>query len=245
HLCSVGFREAVALGIDNLEHGFITNSEYTPGKRPDECPPNFREALTEVDMEGEEVRATIREMVENDVALTTTPAVYELFVPNRPPLEGRVLDAMSEGAREEYLESRRAIAENGQGIPEELLFNSLTFDRMVYEAGGLLAAGVDPTGNGGALFGYGDQRNYELLVEGGFEPVEAIRVLTLNGARVLEMDDDIGSIAPGKAADIVVIDGDPIERPAEIRNVHFVFKDGVGYDSAALIEAVQGQVGIR
>ena len=246
HLCSVSFREAVALGIDNLEHGFITNSDYAPGKQPDQCPSTVRQGLQAVDLDGSEVQATIRDMIENDVAMTTTPAVYELFVANRPPLEDRNLDAMSAETREEYLGSRNRIAENPDaGIPEPLFKKALAFDRKFWEAGGLLAAGVDPTGNGGALPGFGDQRNYELLLEGGFTPPEAIQILTLNGAKVLGTEDEIGSIEAGKVADLVVIDGDPVARPAEIRNVQIVFKDGVGYDSAKLIKAVEGEVGIR
>jgi hypothetical protein len=119
------------------------------------------------------------------------------------------------------------------------------FEKAFVEAGGLLAAGVDPTGIGGALPGFGDQRNYELLIESGFAPVEVIRIMTLNGARVLGEDDEYGSIEAGKRAELAVIEGDPIARPSEIRNVRFVFKDGLGYDSARLIESVEGQVGIR
>jgi len=119
------------------------------------------------------------------------------------------------------------------------------FEHMFYEAGGLLAAGVDPTGNGGALPGFGDQRNYELLLEAEFTPAEALQIMTLNGAKVLGVDKDLGSIAPGKIADLVVIEGDPVARHAEIRNVVTVFKDGVGYDSRKLIDSVEGLVGIQ
>ncbi|HYJ79896.1 MAG TPA: amidohydrolase family protein [Longimicrobiaceae bacterium] len=246
HLCSVGFREAVALGIDNLEHGFLTNSEYTPGKKPDECPANMNEGLAAVDLASPEVQATFREMVARGVGMTSTPAVFELFVANRPPLDPRVAEAMSPEAHAEYMDSRRRIVENPQfGYPEELFKKALAYDLAFVRAGGLLGAGVDPTGTGGALPGFGDQRNYELLLEAGFTPVEAIRVLTLNGAKILGIDGETGSIAPGKRADLVVIQGDPVARPADIRNARTVFKDGVGYDSARLIEAIKGQVGIR
>ena len=101
HLCSVSFREAVALGIDNIEHGFFTNSDYVPDKQPGVCPPGVQRSLLEVDIEGEEVAATIRAMVEQGVAMTSTLPVYELGIPNRPPLEQRVLDMLAPGARDE------------------------------------------------------------------------------------------------------------------------------------------------
>jgi imidazolonepropionase-like amidohydrolase len=109
----------------------------------------------------------------------------------------------------------------------------------------LLAAGVDPTGNGGALPGFGDQRNFELLIEAGFTPVEAIQIMTGNGAKVLGAFDKFGSVTAGKLADLVVIQGDPVATPADIRKVSIVFKDGVGYDSAKLIDAVKSMVGQR
>jgi imidazolonepropionase-like amidohydrolase len=246
HLCSVSFREAVALGIDNLEHGLFVNTDFDPEKKPDFCPPDALAKLASLDMRGEAAKTTIREMVAHKVPMTSTLAVFELFVPNRPPLEPRVLEAMAPDAKAEYLTSRARLTEPGAfGVSPEVFRNAQQFELEFVRAGGLLAAGVDPTGNGGALPGFGDQRNYELLIEAGFKPIEAIRIMTLNGAIVLGEDKRLGSVTPGKLADLVVIKGDPIARPAEIRNVAIVFKDGVGYDAAKLIEACRGLVGIR
>jgi imidazolonepropionase-like amidohydrolase len=109
----------------------------------------------------------------------------------------------------------------------------------------LLLAGCDPTGNGGVLAGFGDQREVELLVEAGFTPLEAIRIATLNGAVFLGEEKTIGSIAAGKQADLVIIKGDPSKNIKDIENVEIVFKDGVGYDSAKLLDSVKGLVGLR
>ncbi|MEO8201936.1 MAG: amidohydrolase family protein [Gemmatimonadota bacterium] len=246
HLCSVGFREAVALGIDNLEHGLFVDTEYDPEKKPDECPSDAASKLASLDLTSAPVQATFKEMVAKHVAMTSTLAVFELFVPNRPPLDQRVLDAMSPETRAEYLTSRARLVEPGAfAISPATFRKAQDFEIAFARAGGLLAAGVDPTGNGGALPGFGDQRNYELLVEAGFTPVETIRIMTLNGATVLGVDAQYGSIAVGKLADLVVINGDPIRTPAAIRNVETVFKDGLGYDSAKMIEASRGLVGIR
>ena len=111
------------------------------------------------------------------------------------------------------------------------------------EAGGLLAAGVDPAW--GALPGYGDQRNFEILVEAGFEPADAVRIVSANGAQILGLDGEVGTVAPGKLADLIVIEGDIELRPSDIRNVRIVFKDGLGYDPDSLTAAVAGQVGVR
>ena len=249
HLCSVSFREAVALGIDNLEHGFFTNTDYDADKPADQCPPDFRQSLMEVDLEGEEVQTTFREMIEADVPMTSTLAVYEMFVPNRPPIEQRVLDAMSEETRAEFLETRAQIAENAgdENYPfsEAMFQKALRYEKMFYEAGGLLASGVDPTGYGGALPGYGDQRNYELLREAGFTAEQTVQILSANGAKVLGIFDEVGSVEVGKVADLVVLEGDLTDDNLVIRNVNWVFRDGYGFDSGKLIEAIEGRVGLR
>ena len=210
HLCSISFQEAVDLGIDNIEHGFFSNSDYVPGKEPGVCPPGVRRSLLEVDVERDAVAATIRAMVEGGVAMTSTLAVYELAVPNRPPLEDRVLEMLAPGARDEYLASPADVASRDDAPMATLFPKAQRFEKLFADAGGLLAAGVDPTGMGGALPGYGDQRNYELLLEAGFTPEQVIQVMTLNGARVLGEDARFGSVEAGKLADLIVIDGDPV-----------------------------------
>jgi imidazolonepropionase-like amidohydrolase len=246
HLCSVSFREAVRLGIDNLEHGLFTNSDYVPNRTPDQCPSDMRDSLLKVAVDGPEVQQTIKEMIGSKVAMSSTLAVYELSYPDRPPLEDRVLDALAPEAREEYLSTRKETsARAAQSTMPELFRRAQAFERAFVRAGGLLGAGVDPTGMGGALPGYGDQRNFELLIEAGFTPVEAIQIMTLNGARILGVDDRLGSVTAGKLADLVVIRGNPIATPGDIRNVTIVFKDGVGYDSPKLLASVKGVVGVR
>jgi imidazolonepropionase-like amidohydrolase len=121
----------------------------------------------------------------------------------------------------------------------------MEFERAFVQAGGLLIAGLDPTGNGGIVAGFGDLRQIALLVEAGFSPVEAVKIATLNGAKFLGEDSRIGSIAPGKQADLMIVKGNPATRIGDIENVEIVFKDGVGYDSEKLIQSVQGLVGIR
>ncbi|MEX2526975.1 MAG: amidohydrolase family protein [Gemmatimonadota bacterium] len=246
HLCSVTFREAAALGIHNLEHGLITNSDHIPDKEPDVCPPDNMVRQVEVDVYGEEVRETFRTLVEHGVAVTSTLSVYELFVPDRAPLDPRVMDALAPEAQDELRKFRADLEAWSLGlvVPTLLFQKMLQWDREFVRDGGHLVAGVDPWGNG-SLPGYGDQRNYELLVEAGFTPEEAVRVMTLNGAILLKEDHLYGSIQVGKRADLAVVRGDLVANPADIRNMTLVFRDGVGYDPARLEASVRGQVGIR
>jgi imidazolonepropionase-like amidohydrolase len=245
HLCSVTFREAAALGIDNLEHGLITNSDYIADKQPDTCPPENMRAQVNVDLDGDEVKATYRDLIAHDVVVTSTLSVYELFVPERAPLDPRVMDALAPEAKQALDDFRRELmAGGGLVVPTRLFEKMMRWELQFVRAGGRLAAGVDPWGNG-SLPGYGDQRNFELLVEAGFSPEEAVRIMTLNGAELLNEAHLYGSVEPGKLADLVVLRGNLVTSPADIRNVTMVFKEGVGYDPARLVADVKGQVGIR
>jgi imidazolonepropionase-like amidohydrolase len=247
HLCSIGFRQAAALGIDNLEHGLVVDTEFFPGKKPDECP-GFLQNLTyfekTLDVEGPEVREMIRDLVAHHVAITSTLAVFETFSPNRPPMEreSAALKTLSLPAAREYLMGRSATAARGDspGLAKEM-----RFEREFVAAGGLLMEGCDPTGYGGIVPGFGDQRNIELLVEAGFSPVEAIRMATLNGAIYMGRDASVGSIAPGKAADLVVLAANPAVKIENVEKVELVFKNGVGFDPAKLIQSVTELVGLR
>ena len=249
HLCAVGFREAAALGIDNLEHGIIVDTEFFPGKKPDECP--VQEAADDfakrVEIDSLPVQEMIRDLVARHIAVTSTLAVFEALVPNRPPMSklGRVERAMTTDAWAAYLRTRSAMAQGNAPEQGIALKKEMQFEREFARAGGLLLAGCDPTGIGGVLPGYGDQRGLELLVEAGFSPVEAIRIATLNGAIFLGEEDSIGSIAAGKAADLVVLAGNPAKSIDDVEKVETVFKDGVGYDPVKLRRSVEGLMGLR
>lgn len=178
--------------------------------------------------------------------MTSTLAVYEPFIPNRPTKDSLTLAVMSPETREDYLEAREQIDSNPDfPLTETHLLKAMEFERAFVEAGGLLAAGVDPTGLGGAIAGFGDQRNYQLLVEAGFTPEQTVQIMSLNGAKILGVDDELGSLEPGKLADMAVMEGDLTSDPGAIRHVKLVFKDGVGYDSDLLIADVTGRVGIN
>jgi hypothetical protein len=234
-------------GGDNLEHGIAEDTEFYPGKKPGECPPyaKVEESLENIDIAGPEVKQMIHDLVAHQVAITSTLAILETFVANRPPMEreSTALKTLTLEAAKDYLARRSIVAQQGAG--NKLLALEMRFERAFVDAGGLLMAGCDPTGYGGVVPGFGDQRNVELLVEAGFTPVDAIRIATLNGARFMGKDAVIGSIAVGKAADIVVLGANPAEKIDNMKKVELVFKDGVGYDPDALIQSVSGLVGLR
>jgi len=249
HTCAVGFLEAAQAGIDNLEHGLAVDTEFFSRKKTDQCP-NRNEwlpELTDIDVKSPSVQQMIRELVSRRVAVTSTLAIFETFVTEKFQLDPRMESVLSADAFEDCV-NRLA---KGKADPRwskvwaPVLRKEMEFEREFVRAGGLLMTGVDPTGWGGVVAGFGDQRGVELLVEAGFSPEEAIRIATLNGATFLGEAERIGTLAIGKQADIVIVRGDPSLKIADIRNVQLVFKDGVGYDPAKLLESIRGMVGER
>jgi len=224
----------------------LTASDFTTGKQADVCPVNLMTQISASDPKGNAGQATIQSLVQHHVSMTSTLAVYEPFVANRPTKDERVLQAMDPEVRDSYMKMRQQIDSSGNGwVSLQAFKNSMAFERAFVAAGGLLAAGVDPTGIGGALAGFGDQRNYELFIEAGFAPAQAIQIMTANGAKILGVAQTLGTVEPGKLADLVVLRGDLTADPSVIRSPTIVFKDGVGYDSAKLIASVQGRVGVN
>jgi imidazolonepropionase-like amidohydrolase len=245
HLCSVTWREAIALGIDDLEHGPVfTATDFQKDKQADACPASGTSAWSDLRIESPEVQALVQDLVSHHVAVTSTLPVFDASTLDGPP-NPRVLAALSPTQRQSFLTARARMTPAANARLTALLEKEMAFERAFVEAGGLLLAGPDPTGNGGTLPGFGDWREIQLLVKAGFTPVEAIRIASGNGASFLGRADRIGTIDPGKDADLVVIKGNPAVAIGELSDVEIVFKKGVGFDSRKLVQSVEGTVGVR
>jgi enamidase len=244
HLCSVTYAEAAAMGIDNLEHGFLASTDFVTDKAPDECPGQGKgqQSVNALDPASAEAKALIAELVRRRVALTSTLTVFETFTPGRPMPPG--LDVLLPQLKESFERRFTATSRNAQSLYATLLPKAMALELAFARAGGLLIAGTDPTGGGGVIPGYSNRRAIELLVESGFTPLEAIRIGTLNGATYLGRASQVGSITVGKQADLIVVNGNPAERIEDLRNIELVFRQGVGYDPVKLIGSVRGFVGL-
>ena len=244
HLCSVTYREAAQLGIDNLEHGFLAATDFVADKKPDVCPDLgvALAAVAAVDVKGTAVKSLMGDLIQRKVAVTSTLTIFETFTPGRPPPPG--LDVLDPILRQQFEQGYATTQKDARSIFPSLLSKGRQMEVDFFRAGGMLLVGTDPTGSGGVIAGYSNQRAVELLVESGLTPLEAIQVATLNGATYLGRADRVGSIAAGKQADLVVIDGNPAARIEDIRKVSLVFKQGIGYDPAKLIASVKGRVGL-
>jgi len=244
HLCSVTYAEAASLGIDNLEHGFFASTDFVADKQPDVCPGQARgqQTIAALDENGAPFKALVKTLIDRGVAITSTLTVFETFTPGRPMPPG--VEVLLPQLKEQFDQNYARTAANRTSLYTTLFPKGMALERAFARAGGLLLAGTDPTGGGGVIPGFSNQRQVELLVEEGFTPLEAISIATLNGAKYLGRDRDVGSLEVGKQADLVVLDGDPSRVISNIRKVQTVFRQGVGYDPVKLVDSVRGRVGL-
>lgn len=244
HLCSVTYKEAAELGIDNLEHSFFVATDFVPTKQPDLCPGQTTgmQTVNAMDTSKAEFKALVKTLVDRKVALTSTLTVFETFTPGRPMPPG--LDVLVPPLKESFERNYQRTQASQTSMYAQLFPRVMSMEAYFVRAGGTLLVGTDPTGGGGVIPGYSNQRGVELLVEAGLSPLEAIRSATMNGADYLGIGNRTGTVATGKQADLLLIDGDPSARIGDIRNVEIVFKRGIGFDPQKLIESVRGRVGI-
>ena len=237
HLCAVTYREAAEMGIDQLEHGFSVSTDLVPNKKENACPLG---APPIASADSPKVKDLIRYLVDKKVTVTSTLAVIFNMTTLDTTIRPEVLAAMAPDTRDMFLNVYLKMR-NGGGNKDML--EEMRMEKMFSDAGGLLTTGTDPTGNGATLAGYGSQQTIELLTQAGFTPIEAIRIATYNGAKALGLENKIGSIEVGKAADLVVIDGDISQHIENIRKISLVFKRGVGFNSQKIFSSVKGEVG--
>lgn len=247
HLCSVTFREAADLGIDNLEHGFVAATDFVENKQKDVCPSRkaTMASLLALPVESKEITALIQHLVKNKVALTSTLTIYETFAKGRPMASPEALAVMNQDVKQQYLARWSAIQAGESQDWSNLLKREMAWEKQFVAAGGHLVVGTDPTGYGGVVAGWSNLRAIELLVESGFSLPHAIKIATLNGAQFLERDNEIGTVETGKRANLAIFSGDLSEHLTAIKKIKWTVKNGVFYDSQAIFSAMQGKVGLH
>ncbi len=245
HLCSITYREAADMGIDNIEHGFFASTDWVKDKKQDECPRGEDTRILDIDLNSSEFTDLVSHLISRDVAITSTLAVLERWAPGRKPPPKGAHESILPELRDQYIKNLKRRVEVGGEKAVKLFNRYMAMEKAFHDAGGLLVVGTDPTGAGDVVPGYANQRTLQLLLEMGLSIEDAVKVSTYNGAKYLERDTEIGTIETGKRADMVLIKGNPSMDPEAFRQMTIIFKNGVGYDSSKLFESVKGWVGVR
>lgn len=242
HLCSLTFEEASELGIDTIEHGLVSASDFLADKPDGACIAGALRNMADVEAQSDAAQRVYATMVRNGTALVSTLAIVESHFAYRYQGEERIVRYLAPAFQQAY-DARQAQLAERDGAADASFDNALAFERAFFEAGGLLAAGLDPGRHN--LPGFGDQRNYALFLEAGFTPAEAVQVMTLNGARVIGRDHELGSVEVGKRADLVLLDGNLLADPDAITRPALIFLNGRAFDPEALLDGLEGQVGLQ
>jgi enamidase len=247
HLCSITYREAAEMGIDNLEHSFAVATDFVKTKQPDVCPSSTAtlDSLNALDPDGPEIGALMKLLIDRHVALTSTLTVFETFTAGRPKAPEAALALLIPQLRDSYEANWTRVQTSARGKTYAAFLPKLMrMEKRFVGMGGVLLAGTDPTGYGGVIPGFSGKREVELLVEEGLSFPQALEVATLNGAKYLGRDKEVGSIAPGKRADLLLVDGDPAKDAMALDRMPLVFKAGVGYRSQAFFDELKGVIGL-
>jgi len=247
HPCSVTYREAVSLGIDQIEHGFFHMADFQPDRLAGQCNDEKQpESLIRLSTDDERVRSLFSYLIEHRVAITSTPAVYARMAQMLPPLGEGDVTLLDKSSTDYYFEDlasgARHTADASMIEFQQAVRANRSLEAAFWRAGGRLVVGSDAVPPG-SLAGNENLTSIELLAEEGIPPLDVIRIATLNGAETLGISDDRGTVAVGKRADLIVIDGNPSLNIKDIRHIDLVFKNGIGYDPAALRQSAMGTVG--
>ena len=242
HLCSITFEEAAKLGIDAIEHGLNSMSDFRTGKNYGICNGD-RKYIDSLDLNSDKVHQLLQLLVQKKVFLTSTLSIFEASIPNRIHIDNRTLEIMSPYLKSQYKENKKELESKKQDFTRnKRLKRIMQLEYQYYKMGGLVCAGVDAGRH--VLPGFGDQRNYELLLEAGFSVEQAIQIMTGNGARALEIN-SIGTIELGKTANFVILNGDLENNATIIKNVETVFKNGIGYNPIKILNDNKGKFGLE
>jgi imidazolonepropionase-like amidohydrolase len=226
--------EGVEAGMDQINHiqyvADIMRKQIPPGsKRVDRI-----EATANIDLSSPESQHAIAFLKSHGTVIDPTLVVFESFTVG----PDRTLESLEPGIAK--VAPELAVQVSGGGVPPEVREAvRREFSKYVAIVGALHRAGIPiVAGTDQSVPGYSLYREMELYVDAGFTPMEAIQAATIVPARVMKLDGESGTIEIGKRADMILVDGNPLENIHNIRNVKTVITGGVAYDCGELWKSV-------
>jgi imidazolonepropionase-like amidohydrolase len=227
--------QCVKLGFDEIQHVNFLVLNFFPEVKDTQT----RARLTEpaklaarLDLDSPEVQAFARLLKEHHTTLDPTMSIFENDELSRP---GQIPVTYAAVFRRLPTQVRRGMLGGGLPVPERMdeTFKE-SFAKMVKLVGLLYKAGIPIEAGTDSLAGFTLHRELELDVQAGIPPAEVLKLATLGAARIMKKDAELGSIASGKLADLVLINGNPATNISDVRKTALVMKDGVLYNPTEL-----------
>jgi imidazolonepropionase-like amidohydrolase len=227
-------------GVDEFQHiNFFVLNFFFDEVKDTRTPVRFTavaDRAATLDLTSEPVRAFVNLLREKKIVVDPTVNVFEDMFTDRP---GQISSGMAAIADRLPPSVRRGFMTGGLPVPEgkdqryrESAKALLRMVKLLYDGGVPLVAGTD------AMAGFSLHRELELYVEAGIPAPDVLKMATIGAARVMKRDGDLGSIAPGKLADVILIDGNPVANISDIRHASLVVKDGNVYKPAELYKSI-------
>lgn len=230
--------QAVNAGFDEIQHiNFIALNFLFDKVQDTRTPARFTavaEHAIEIDPKSERFQAFVRLLKEKNVAVDPTVGAFEDMFLSRPgkpsPAWDRAIDRLPANVRREVAAGGGGLEPPAgmDGVYRESYRRLLQMIKALWDGGVSIEAGTD------AAAGFALDRELELYVEAGIPAPAALQIATLNAARILGQGEELGSIAVGKLADLVLFDGDPTTKISDIRRAVLTIKGGTVYDTASL-----------
>jgi cytosine/adenosine deaminase-related metal-dependent hydrolase len=230
----------VAVGADELQHvNFLFLNFMFDDVKDTRTPARFTavaDRAANVDLNSERVRTFVKLLRDKKIVVDPTLNIFEGMFTDRPgtiatgfaPIAERVPPQVRRG----FLAGGLPVAEGKDERYRASAKALLRMVKMLYEGGVPIVAGTD------SMAGFALHRELELYAEAGIPPNEVLKLATIGAARIMKRDGELGSIAPGKLADLILVDGNPAAKMSDIRRVSLVVKDGNIFEPAALYKNI-------
>lgn len=230
----------VLAGADEVQHmNFVFLNFLADSVQDTRTPARFTAVArlgAGVDPASPRVRTFIQHLREHGTVVDPTLNIFEGMFTDRP---GEVSPAFAAVAERMPVQIRRGFRYGGLEVPDGMdATYRASFRRMLEMLKALHDAGVPIVAGTDNLAGFALHRELELYVQAGVPAPAVLQIATWNAARLMKRDEQLGSIAPGKLADLILVDGNPAEQISDIRRVELVMKGGRVHRAADLCEAL-------
>ena len=227
--------EAIDAGYDEIQHANMLLLNFMPDVTDTRTPARFTEVgkrTAELDFNSDEVRAFIQKLRDRRIVVDPTVNIFEGMFTARA---GTISPSYAMVADRFPPQVKRYFLSGGLPVPEGMDERYRTsFQRMLDFIGELHRNGVTIVAGTDALPGFALHRELELYVKAGIPNADVLRMATLLPAQILKREKDLGTIEAGKLADLILVDGNPLEDMSAIRRVTTVVKDGKVFSPAEL-----------
>lgn len=235
--------QAIRLGIDEIQHVNMVFLNFFGADTMDTRTPRRLTVVArqagDLDLRSARVQEFVRLMKQNNVVLDPTLNFFEMLFTARAgqvaPTVAAVADRLPPKVARNYKTGGLPTTSATDAQYRKSFQACLNMVKLLHDAGITMVAGTDN------VAGFALHRELELYVQAGIPAGQALQMATINGARLMKQDQDLGSVAPGKLADLVLVDGNPAARISDIRRTVLVMKDGKVYDPAALYRSISVQ----